>query len=149
MSTEEITSYPGGRRAQKLNALKEVRKFCGQGDIEEWIEMLEGAIRIDEIAKEKEADIMAMRLEGPARAAWRTLPLSAQRDAEAVKTELRRMFGLQKFQAWEQLSNRTTIYQPKSFDVERMEAIKLASIALPGAKLETLETVAVYSCVQR
>ena len=50
---------------------------------------METAIRIDEVPKDKEADLLTINLDGPVRDVWEGLSVDMKDNAEAIKDELR------------------------------------------------------------
>jgi hypothetical protein len=71
--------------ATKLNALKRVGNFCGDTDVERWLDKMEVALRIDRIETEQHADVLVLHLEGAAYDAWKGLFSADQADAAKIK----------------------------------------------------------------
>ena len=101
----------------KLNALKRMGDYDGSTDIEQWIDLLQAAIRIDQMDPKQEADILVMRLEGSARIVLKNMPVEKQLDAAVIKENFRRVFGLQKFAAWRKANSIKEIQAGDSIDV--------------------------------
>ena len=82
-----------------MKAISNLKKFGGGEDIERWIDRFEFAIEVDGLM-EKEVSCLVMLLDGPAYDTWKGLSLDQQRNAKEIKSELRRVFGLGRFDAW-------------------------------------------------
>ena len=116
-----LTSYPGMTQTIKLNALKRIEDYSGQTDVEQWIDRVEAAMRIDKIQSELEADIIIMRLEGAARSTWKSMPSEKRFQAAAIKAALRSTFGLSPFSAWSKFESLPPIQSNDSIDVAFQE----------------------------
>ena len=94
--------------------LVDVVKHFGGGhedDVNLWFDRFEVAIdittRLDtEDEKKKEmARLMPVFLEGPAYKTWKQIPDANKGDLNAIKTELKRVFGRSKLSSWQQLKS--------------------------------------------
>ena len=82
-----------------MKAISNLKKFDGGEDVERWIDRFEFAIEVDGLM-EKEVSCLVMLLDGPVYDTWKGLSLDQQRNAKEIKSELRRVFGLGRFDAW-------------------------------------------------
>ena len=125
----------------KLNALKRIGDYDGSTDIEQWLDRLEAAMRIDKIDLAQEADIIVMRLEGAARTVWKNISTAKQLDADTIKQNLRQAFGLQKFEAWRKVNSIQRIQAGNSIDAEFNQIKSLLTRAAAGQnQLEQIAT---------
>ena len=116
----------------KLNALKHVGNFAGETDIEQWLDRMELAIRIDGIPVENHADILALHLQGAAYDTWKGLSTASRQDAAAIKAELRKVFGMQRMEAWNRVVTLGRLAPCDTVDVAFEEVKKLVGIAAEG-----------------
>ena len=86
-------------RHTNMKAIKSVGKFSGDSDVERWIDRLELAAELDGTS-DREAQLMAMLLDGPAYDMWHGLSAVDKRNAAAIKRALRNAFGLRRLDAW-------------------------------------------------
>ena len=116
----------------KLNALKSVGNFSGNTDVERWLKRMEMALRIDKVAEESHADVIGLHLEGAAFDTWQGLSAAQQADSEAIKAELRSVYGLQRMDAWNLAMSLGPIASGDTADVAFEEVRKLVRIAAEG-----------------
>ena len=118
--------------AAKLHALRHVSDFDGSADVERWLDRMELALRIDRIPADQHADVLALHLEGAAHDTWKGLPPEKQADVEAVRNEMRAVFGLQRMDAWNRLTTLGTVVSGDPVDVAFVETRNLVNIAAAG-----------------
>ena len=116
----------------KLHALKRVGSFAGDTDVERWIDKMELALRIDGIPTSRHADVISLHLEGAAYDTWKGLSAEKRMDAEAIKAELRTVFGLQRMDAWALATSQGSLAPGDTVDVAFEELRKLVGIAIAG-----------------
>ena len=119
--------------AVKLHALKSVGNFTGDtGDVERWLDRMELAMRIDGVPTEKQADVLAMHLEGAAYDIRKGLSTEEKKDATAIKAELLTVFDLQRMDAWSHDTALGSIVPGDTVHVTFEEIKKLLRIAAEG-----------------
>ena len=136
-----------GSSGVKLNALKKIGAFDGTGDIERWIDRLELALEIDEVPTASHARVLSYHLEGDACDTWKGLSWKEKEDADAIKAELRSVFGLQKMAAWTQATAPVVLAPGESVDVAFQDLKRLVTTASTGT--DTVSQVAACLLVQR
>ena len=113
----------------KLNALKRVPDFTGKEDVEQWLDRVEAAMRIDGVESKHHADVLVMRLDGAARKVWKNMPAEKQLDVVAIKSELQTAFGLQRYEAWLKATALAPISAGDSVDAAFNDIKALVSVA--------------------
>jgi hypothetical protein len=129
----------------KLHALKPIGVFCGDTDVERWLDKVETAMEIDGISEAKHANILAINLEGPAYDCWKGLTSEQRKDASAIKAELRAVFGLQRTEAWVQAVSQCRM--DDKVDVVYEELKKLLRIVTAGH--DPIESIATFLLLDR
>ena len=114
----------------KLNALKRIPDFSGDDDVEKWIDRVESAIRIDGVPEENRADVIIMRLDGPARMTWKAMPADQQLNFSSIKARLRETYGMRRYEAWTKIHG--TIDPTESLDSTWERIKSLVSVAASG-----------------
>ena len=117
-----------------MKAMKKISNFSGEEDVERWIDKFEVAVRIDG-KEDKETDLLAMYLEGPAYDTWKGLTPAEKSDAKAIKDSLRDVFGLRRREAW-RLALERKIKLGENIAVAAEEIMKNVSIACEGDPLQ-------------
>ena len=113
-----------------MKALKEITRFSGDGNIEEWLDRFETAVSLDR-DESREAELLIMRLEGAAYATWKGLLPADRYSVEKIKAALRRVFGESRYDAWSSfLSARAVTGEPLDVLANRISA--WANVALAG-----------------
>jgi hypothetical protein len=116
----------------KLHALRRVGNFSGDEDVEQWIDRIEMALRIDSIPTDKHADVISLHLEQAAYQTWKGMPDEKKIDAAAIKAELRAVYGLQRITAWVAASSRDPLEPGDTVDVAFENIKRLVGIAAAG-----------------
>ena len=104
-------------------------------------------MKIDGIAKDRQADVLSLHLEGDAYDTWKGLSTAAKEDADAIKAELRSVFGLQKMVAWNKATAPVVLTHDSSVDVAFQELKQLVTTASTGT--DTVSQIAACLLVQR
>ena len=133
----------------KLNALKRAGIFDGSNDVERWIDRMEMALRIDEVPESKHADALAMSLAGPAYDTWKNMAYEKKADAAAIKTALRNVFGLRRFDAWRRAAASDQLAPGTTVDVVYEELRKFVTIATTGEPEDPVGRMAACFLVDR
>ena len=142
-----MTTGSGG---VKLNAVKKILPFDGTGDIERWIDRLELSLKIDGVPKTSYAEILSYHLEGDAYDTWKGLSVTDREDADAIKAELRSVYGLEKMAAWTQATAPVILTHGESVDVAFQDLKRLVTTASTGTTgTDTVSQVAACLLVQR
>jgi len=138
--------------AFKPNAMKTIKQFNGDSDIERWIARFEMACRIDAVPDNNKADVLAMKLEGPAFDVWKNLPTSSQDNSNEIFAGLRSAFGLRRMEAWRKGRTRGPILPGENVDAAYNELCTLASTAVleePTEKSNAAARVATFWFIER
>ena len=113
-----------------MKAMKEISRFSGEGNVEDWLDCFETAVSLDH-EELCEAELLIMRLEGAAFAIWKGMATDQCRDTGQIKAALRRVYGETKFDAWSQfLSER--LVSGELLDVVADRLSVRAAVAMEG-----------------
>lgn len=138
--------------AFKPHAMKTIQQFNGDSEIERWIARFEMACRIDGVPDSNKADVLAMKLEGPAFDVWKNLPTSSQASSDEIFTGLRSAFGLRRMEAWRKGRTRGPILPGENVDAAYDELCTLAGTAVldePTEKSSAAARVATFWFLER
>ena len=108
--------------------VKLIPEFDGSGedDVVNWIEKVEMVCTLQTPAAPQEC-VIPLRLRGGALSVYRQLPSEDKKDAEKVKSALKRAFALDKFSAYERFADRR-LRPGESVDIFLAELEQLASL---------------------
>ena len=130
----------------KLNALKKVGSFSGEGDVERWLDRLELAMRIDGIPEDSHADVLSLHLEGAAYDTWKGMEAAAKSDANKIKAELRSVFGLQIMEAWRKVMGQSPLTPGDTVDVAYAETRQLIRTVAAGGDAADRVAACAFVC---
>ena len=116
--------------AYKTHAMKTIQPVNNDTDIERWIARFNMACRIDEVPKDKKADVLAMKLEGASFDVYQNLPSLSQNNVNDIFAGLRDAFGLRRTEAWRKGKTQGPILQSESVDAAYDELCNLAGTAI-------------------
>ncbi|KAF0288401.1 hypothetical protein FJT64_013183 [Amphibalanus amphitrite] len=108
--------------------VKLIPEFDGSGEdhVVDWIEKVEMVCTLQTPAVPQEC-VIPLRLRGGALSVYRQLPSEDKKDAEKVKSALKRAFALDKFSAYERFAERR-LRPGESVDIFLAELEQLASL---------------------
>ena len=115
--------------AVNLHALKSVGNYDGSTDVERWLSRVELALRINGIPDGSHADVLALHLAGAAHDTWQGMAADKRTDIEAIKSELRAVYGLQRMDAWNSLASAGAVPPGDTVDVVFAKILKLVNAA--------------------
>lgn len=114
-----------------MKAMKRIEAYDGTSDVERWINRFELAVKLDGLT-DREADVLSMYVDGSAYDTWHRLTDEAKSDPSIIKSELRKVYGMRRTEAWQSaLSRRIMIGE--NLDVAGEEILRLLSTATSEA----------------